>query len=118
MRLKTELWVKAYMRGRQAAGAFAAVVVHGHDDAGAVLIKISTLDGRATLFGPAPLSFSATDEGDGERRFVRMHANDGLPERAVDDLIARQRSYDEDLWVIEVEDRLGETGLEGWLATQ
>ena len=117
MRLKTELWVKAYLRGRQAAGAFAAVVAHGHDDAGALLIKIARLDGTAAVFGPAPVSFAATERPDGERRFARLHDAPWVAEKVVDDLIARQRSYDEDVWVVEVEDRSGETGLEGWLAT-
>ena len=117
MRLKTELWVKAYIRRRQSAGAFAAVVAHGHDDAGSILIKISKLDGQAALFGPAPMSFDGDGRDDGERRFARLHDEEWTAERTVDGLIARQRSYDEDLWVIEVEDRRGEAGLEGWLAT-
>jgi hypothetical protein len=117
MRVKTEFWVKAYLRTRQAAGAFAAIVAHGHDDAGAVLIKISTLDGHAALYGPAPVSFSDATGAGNDRRFTRLHDGDFLAERAVDELIARQRSYDEDVWVIEVEDRLGRTGLDGWLAT-
>lgn len=117
MRVKTELWVKAYLRQRQAAGTFAAVVAHGHDDAGAILIKISRLDGQAALFGPAPMSFSSDDRADGERRFARLHDAEWIAERSADELIARQRTYDSDLWVIEVEDRLGESGLDGWLAT-
>ena len=114
MRLKTELWVKAYLRQRQAAGAFAVVAAHGHDDAGAILIKINRLDGSAVLYGPAPMSFSDTAREDGERRFARLHDADWITERATDDLIARQLSYDSDLWVIEVEDRTGGHGLDGW----
>lgn len=117
MRLKTEIWAKAYIRQRQSAGAFAAVIAHGHDAAGAVLIKINRLDGHAALFGPAPMSFSESPDTDSERRFAKLHDVDWLTERAVDDLITQQRSYDEDLWVIEVEDRAGNHGLDGWLAT-
>ena len=117
MRVKTELWVKAYIRQRQAVGAFAAVVAHGHDDAGAILIKISRLDGTASLFGPAPVSFSDPQAGAGERRFARLHGADWVIEREADEIIRQQRSYDEDLWVIEVEDRHGQSGLDGWLAT-
>jgi len=117
MRVKTELWIRAYLRQRQSQGAFAAVVAHGHDDAGAILIKVSRLDGTAAVFGPAPVSFSDPDAGSGERRFVRLHDGDWLAEREADEMIARQRSYDEDLWVVEVEDRLGAHGLDGWLAT-
>ena len=117
MRLKTEIWVKAYVRQRQSAGAFAAVVAHGHDDAGAVLIKVNRLDGRSALFGPAPMSFESDGRADGERRFQRLHDSEWMTDQAADELIARQRSYDDDLWVIEVEDRRGDSGLAGWLAT-
>ena len=122
MRVKTELWVKAYIRLRQSQGAFAAVVAHGHDDAGAILIKISRLDGQAALYGPAPMSFSAEPPDarslvDGERRFARQHAAEWIAEREADEIIARQRSYDSDIWVVEVEDRSGNSGLDGWLAT-
>ena len=117
MRLKTEIWAKAYIRQRQSAGAFAAVTAHGHDAAGAVLIKINRLDGLAALYGPAPMSFADAPDADSDRRFAKLHDADWLAERAVDDLIAQQRSYDADLWVIEVEDRSGDHGLAGWLAT-
>lgn len=117
MRLKTELWVRAYVRRRQSEGAYAAIVRHGHDEAGAVLIKINRLDGQAALYGPAPMSFSDTPDDLGERRFARLHEAEWVSERQADEIVARQRSYDEDLWVIEVEDRAGEAGLEGWLAT-
>ena len=117
MRLKTELWVKAYIRQRQIAGAFAAIVAHGHDDAGSVFIKVARLDGTATLFGPAPMSLEPESATGGERRFARQHDADRIAEKDVDAIIARQRSYDTDIWVIEVEDRSGTSGLEGWLAT-
>ena len=117
MRLKTEIWARAYLRQRQAAGAFAAVLRHGHDSAGAVFIKISRLDGHAALFGPAPMSFADAPGADSERRFARQHEAAWLPERDVDALVTRQCSYDEDVWVIEVEDRSGAHGLDGWLAT-
>ncbi len=117
MRLKTELWVKAYIRQRQAAGAFAAVVAHGHDSAGAVLIKIARLDGTAAVYGPAPSSFSRESDHDGDRQFVLLHGGAWVPEHDVDVIIARQRSYDDDIWVVEVEDRGGNAGLDDWLAT-
>jgi hypothetical protein len=111
MRLKT------YLRQRQAAGAFAAIVRHGHDDAGAILIKIARLDGTAALFGPAPMSLAPESDASIDRRFARMHAAAWVVERDVDAIVSRQRSYDDDIWVIEVEDRSGASGLEGWLAT-
>jgi hypothetical protein len=117
MRLKTELWVKAYLRQRQAAGAFAAIVRHGHDDAGAILIKIARLDGTAALFGPAPMSLEPESDPSVDRRFARMHDAAWITDKDADGIVARQRSYDDDIWVVEVEDRSGASGLDGWLAT-
>jgi hypothetical protein len=117
MRVKTELWIKAYIRQRQVAGAFAAVVAHGHDDAGAVLIKIARLDGTAAVYGPAPMSLSDESPHQSDRLFAPMHDADWIVERDADAIVSRQRSYDDDIWVIEVEDRAGRTGLDDWLAT-
>ena len=117
MRLKTELWVKAYMRARRAAGAFATVVAHGQDDAGALLVTINRLDGTCAVFGPAPMSLSDEGDTDSDRRFARLHDAEWISERDADALVARQRSYDSDLWVVEVEDRSGDSGLADWMAT-
>jgi hypothetical protein len=117
MRLKTELWVKAYLRQRQAAGAFAAIVRHGHDDAGAILIKIARLDGTAALYGPAPMSLAPESDPSIDRRFARLHDLGWIADKDADAIVARQCTYDEDIWVVEVEDRSGASGLEGWLVT-
>ena len=53
MRLKSELWVKAYIRRCRIEGADALLMRRGDADAGAIYIKVSRLDGTALLFGPA-----------------------------------------------------------------
>ena len=40
MRLKSEIWVKAYLRRCAVAGASGVVARHGDDDAGAIFIKV------------------------------------------------------------------------------
>ena len=45
MRLKSELWVKSFVRRAMGEGAFAAVLRHGDDDAGSIFIKITTFEG-------------------------------------------------------------------------
>jgi hypothetical protein len=112
MRLKSEVWVKAFVRRCNASGAFAAVVRHGDDDAGAIFIKINRLDGTAGLYGPAPAGFG----GDGEDRSWSAHIDRAdARERDVDAYLARQAEFDSDLWIIEVEDRAGRHFLEGWI---
>ncbi len=107
-RLTAEFWVHAYLARLRFQEIPAFVVAHGDDTAGAVLVKLNTLDGQATAF---QRSF---DLMSGERKWVELSSGD---EADVDDAISRQRKYDPDLWVIEVEDRqgrhlLGEEGLD------
>ena len=97
-RLTTEFWVQAYLTRLRLQNIPAFVVAHGDNTAGAVLIKLNTLDGKVTAF---QRSF---DLMSGERRWVELAHGD---EPAVDTAITRQHSFDPDLWVIEVEDRMG-----------
>jgi len=98
MRLTAEFWVKAYLARLRLAGIPAFVVAHGDDTAGTVLVKLNTLDGQARAY---QRSF---DLHSGERVWVVLTEGD---EAEVDRAVARQRDFDRDLWVVEVEDRTG-----------
>lgn len=107
-RLTAEFWVHAYLARLRFQEIPAFVVAHGDNTAGAVLVKLNTLDGQAVAF---QRSF---DLMSGERKWVELHSG---AEVDVDHAIQRQRGFDPDLWVIEVEDRqgrhlLGDEGLE------
>ncbi|MGV6805337.1 MAG: DUF1491 family protein [Ruegeria sp.] len=107
-RLTAEFWVHAYLARLRFQEIPAFVVAHGDNTAGAVLIKLNTLDGRATAF---QRSFDLLT---GDRKWVELASG---AESDVDTAITRQRGFDPDLWVIEVEDRqgrhlLGEEGLD------
>jgi hypothetical protein len=97
-RLVTSFWVQAYLTRLRLMDIQGFVVAHGDNDAGAVLIKINTLDGQARVMHR---SFDLTT---GMRRWVELAAGE---ESEVDQAIARQRGFDSDLWVVEVEDRQG-----------
>ncbi|MET0183325.1 MAG: DUF1491 family protein [Caulobacterales bacterium] len=101
MELKTDIWAGALIRRAEIGGAFAAVSRKGDIDAGDVLVKVATLDGKAMLY--------ATALGmDGETVFLDLSAGAlGNEEAAVDEAIAKRRARDPDLWVIEIEDRAG-----------
>jgi hypothetical protein len=108
LRLTAGIWVSAYLARLRLADIPAFVVRRGDDTAGAVLVKLNTLDGKATCY---QRSF---DLMTGKRRWVELTSGE---EATVDEAIARQRSFDPDLWVIEVESREGrhlldEPGLE------
>ena len=97
-RLTTRFWVDAYLARLSLQNIPAFVVAHGDDTGGAVLVKLATLDGQAALY---QRSF---DLMSGEREWVVLAEG---AEAEVDQAVARQRGFDPDLWVIEVEDRQG-----------
>lgn len=113
MRLKSEIWIRAYIRICANADCPAFVVRHGDDDAGAPFVKINHLDGTASLYGPAPAGFSEVAD---DQRFVVLFDAEDTPETVVDDYIKQQGEFDPDLWLIEVEDAKRRHFLEGWLA--
>jgi hypothetical protein len=111
MRLKSEIWVKAYLRRCAGEGVPAVVVRRGDADAGVIFLKVSRLDGSATLYGPAPAGMARDD---GDRRWALFVA--AAPEGDIEVRLSREREMDPDLWIIEVEDRQGRHFLDGWLA--
>ncbi|SFS20439.1 DUF1491 family protein [Yoonia litorea] len=108
MRLTADIWVSAYLARLRLINIPAFVVQKGDATAGAVLIKLNTLDGQACCY---QRSFDLLT---GARRWVVLAEG---AEAEVDATVARQCGFDPDLWVIEVEDRHGrhlldEPGLE------
>ncbi len=112
MRLRAEFWVKGYIRRCAVEGASAVVVRHGDDDAGAIFIKVNRLDGTCCIFGPAPAGFTGADS---DRRWIAQLAPEGVPESEADAFLAREASFDSDLWLVEVEDRQGRNFLDDQL---
>ena len=106
MRLKSGLWVAAYVRRCFVEGLFAAVRRRGADEAGAIFIKVNRLDGTADVYAPAPQSAFGeqhpTDRGFSAALKV-MPASDA----DVEAYLARQVRFDPDVWIIETEDRAG-----------
>jgi hypothetical protein len=111
MRLKSALWVAAYLRRCQVAGVFGVVRRRGAEEAGAVFVRICRLDGTSDLFGPAPQSaFNAG--GGADRSFTPCLKEQPAPDAAVEAYLARQIKFDSDLWIVEVEDRAGRSFLD------
>lgn len=99
--LKTDFWASALMRRASIAGAFAAITRKGDPDAGAVLVKVATMDRRARLYTSAM-------RGEGERVWVDLSAGSlGDDESAVDEYARRRADGDPDLWIVEIEDKAG-----------
>jgi len=106
MRLKSAIWVGAYIRRCHVEGAFAVVRRRGAEEAGAIFIVLNRLDGTADLYGPAPQT--AFDESHpAGRAFAPVLKQQPAPEAEVSARLAREVEFDPDVWIVEVEDRGG-----------
>lgn len=98
-RLKAGIFVRALIRRAEVAGAQAYVVKKGSEEAGAVFLKVSRLDGTCTVLNQATA-------GEGERVWVRP-LGESCDDAKAATYFAKQQKYDPDLWILEIEDREG-----------
>ncbi len=103
IRLTAGLWVSAYLNRLRLSEISAYVTAKGDATAGAVLVKVATLDGQAVIH---------------ERRFdlerdtrIWQVLAQGI-EGDIDAILTRARGRDPDLWIIEIEDRAGRSLLD------
>jgi hypothetical protein len=107
-RLTSEFWVQAYLTRLRLADIPAFVTAKGDATAGNVMVKLNTLDGKAQ-------AFQRSYDLDGNRIWMVLAEGD---DAKVEATLAKQRGFDPDIWIIEVEDRQGrhlldEPGLSG-----
>lgn len=105
-RLSTELWVQAHLRRCNGEGLFAAVLHKGDLWGGAVIVKLNLLDGTFKVL-------TQTRDLDGRVAWLAAQQGALLAEADASAYIERQVKRDPDLWVIEVEDKLGRNPFEG-----
>ena len=100
MRVTTDIWVSALTRRAFSTGGYAAIVHRGSSEAGAVMITVRNRMGETTLYAPAPqTSYDETKPED--RLFVEVTKSDD-PE-LIDKKIERERKFDPDLWVVDLD---------------
>jgi hypothetical protein len=105
MRLKSAIWVAAYLRRCQTEGIFGAVRRRGAEEAGAVFVKVALLDGNAMLYGPAPQT--AYDDSRPVERVFSPGSPQPVPEAVVEERLTREIRFDPDVWIVEIEDKAG-----------
>jgi hypothetical protein len=110
MRLKSAIWVAAYLRRCQTEGVFGAVRRRGAEEAGAVFVKVALLDGTAMLYAPAPQS--AYDESRPVDRVFTASPPQPVEERKIEERLQKEISFDPDVWIVETEDKAGRHFLE------
>ena len=100
MRVTTDLWVSALLRRVFAAGGFAAVVKRGAAEAGAVFVLARSRLGEVALFGPAPQTSYDSAKPD-DRFFTLLGSGDDAA--MLDARLEREKKFDPDIWVVEIE---------------
>jgi hypothetical protein len=95
-RLKTGLWLKALIRRCDLAAIGVAVAARGDPDSGAVLLKFNGRDAGCRVLAQAR-------GPDGALVWICATGAAAVAEAEADAYIARQRRYDCDLWVVEIE---------------
>jgi hypothetical protein len=96
-RLATEFWVSAYLNRLRLADIPAFVTAKGDATSGAVIVKLNTLDGQG-------VAFHRSYDAEGNRIWVVLAKG---PDAEVEASLLRQRGFDPDIWIIEVEDKAG-----------
>lgn len=100
MRVTTDFWVSALCRRIFGSGGFAAIVKRGSAEAGAVFVLARGRLGETTLFGPAPQTSYDSAKPD-ERFFSPLGIGDDVD--ALDARLDREKRFDSDIWVVEIE---------------
>jgi hypothetical protein len=104
-RLKSDIQVKALIRRCDLAAIGVVVTARGDADAGAILVKLYDRASGATVL-------AQTRRADGALAWLRATGATAVAEPEADAYIARQRQYDPDLWVVEIETAAPETVLD------
>ena len=96
-RVTSEFWVSAYKQVLEGQAIPLFVIKKGNAAAGAIIVRISDLQGRSKIFGQ---SFDMK----GDRKWVELAAG---KDDEMETVILRQKKVDADLWILEVETRHG-----------
>jgi len=98
-RLKAGIFVRALIRRAEVAGAQAYVLRKGAEEAGAVYLKLSRLDGTCTVLNQVVA-------GEGERVWTRP-LGEACDDARAQAYLDKQIKFDPDIWIVEIEDREG-----------
>lgn len=106
MRVTADFWVSALVRRVFAEGGFAAIMNKGASEAGAIFVILRDRFGGASLFAPAPQTSYDGARPD-ERYFIRYDLED---ETALNARLEKEKRFDPDIWVVEIEPGKGAIG--------
>lgn len=104
--LRSDIWCSAFVRRQNNIGNFCVVSRRGDAVAGQIWIEIDHLDGTVSLLTPAPGVERQTADRVFEKRFDRADP------QTVKHRIAREIAFDPDLWLLALDSRNGEIGID------
>ena len=105
---RTDLWVAAFVRRHNDIGHICVITRRGDPIAGQIFVTVDHLNGTETLYVPAPMSARGDDT---ESRLFSLRLDKSGP-LTVRERILREEDFDPDLWVVALEMRGGDLGLE------
>ena len=97
-RLKSKLIINAAVRLCNENGILATVVQLGDPDAGAIYLKVSGLNRYCVIF-------TQQRKTDGTLGWVKVSGEIAIHEAEADEYLERQMKYDNDIWILEIEDQ-------------
>ncbi|AVX05153.1 hypothetical protein MXMO3_02641 [Maritalea myrionectae] len=104
-RLRADLWVSAFIRLHTQRGNMCVIRQRGDEIAGQIWIEVDHLDGSSSLYVPAMQLEPDSQERIFEARFDHATYQD------VNARIQQEQAFDPDFWVISLETRDTDIGL-------
>ena len=95
--LKAEIWIKAQIRICDLNFLSAVVARRGDSDAGAILLKINRFEAGIEVY-------AQVRDPEGQRAWMCGTGREPVSEPEASAYIEKQSKYDQDLWVLEIED--------------
>ena len=93
-RVTSELWVSALRKRLEAKAIPIFIIKKGDKKAGAIIIRVSNLCGRSKVFVQEP-------NLDNERRWMELSNGS---DSEMEEVLRNQQKFDEDAWILEVEE--------------
>ena len=103
--LKSETIINAGIRKAEKNLTSAYVIKRGDEQAGAIFVKIDTLDGFSKLFS-RNIKYDLNNDKE-IIEFADLYPQKRITTQEIDKRISREIEIDRDCWVVEIEDKNG-----------
>ena len=96
-RLKSSIWIQAQVRICSISNLSAYIIKRGDPDAGVIFLHINKLNGDNLIY-------YQTRATTGKIAWSQSIRNTPLDDKEAHDYLEKQKEYDPDLWILEIED--------------